>query len=310
MNVLFLLTPKKNVLFLTLDMDVATALDILKNVRYASVPLLDEEGHYAGTITEGDLLWTLEDNKNDPEVLTKKLKTIKRLRDYKVVRADTALDELYVVAINQNYIPIVDDRDFFIGIVTRKEILMYYNIQIQELKGLKYNSKNPGLDVLLRRRTIRLFKKDNIDEAVIDAVIRAGLAAPSTKNRRPIHIMASNNTKIFVKLSDECNAFTVLAGAPYAFFIFADTEQEDDETLLNSDAGAVTANILNALTSFNLGGAWLGTVKRQDNDEVVRKYFTVEPRYQLFTVIAFGVADETREPRKLSDSKRVHKNKW
>ena len=144
MNVLFLLTPKKNVLFLTLDMDVATALDILKNVRYASVPLLDEEGHYAGTITEGDLLWTLEDNKNDPEVLTKKLKTIKRLRDYKVVRADTALDELYVVAINQNYIPIVDDRDFFIGIVTRKEILMYYNIQIQELKGLKYNSKNPG----------------------------------------------------------------------------------------------------------------------------------------------------------------------
>ena len=57
MNVLFLLTPKKNVLFLTLDMSVEAALDLLRTVRYSSVPLLDKDGHYVGTITEGDLLW-------------------------------------------------------------------------------------------------------------------------------------------------------------------------------------------------------------------------------------------------------------
>ena len=78
MNVIFLLTPKKNVLFLTIDMSVSMALDQLKNVRYSSVPLLDTDGHFIGTITEGDLLWHLENSPNHDQALTKQLKTLKR----------------------------------------------------------------------------------------------------------------------------------------------------------------------------------------------------------------------------------------
>ena len=310
MNVLFLLTPKKNVLFLTLDMSVEAALDLLKNVRYSSVPLLDKDGHYVGTITEGDLLWHLETGENRAKDIKVLLKDIRRYRDYKVATIDTSLDDLFIVAINQNYIPITDDRGFFIGIITRKEIITYYNTLLKEYKGVKYNSDNPGLDVLMRRRSIRQFKDEKIEEAVIDSLIEAGLTAPSARNRRPIHIMFSDNKKLFAQLGSESPSFTVLSKAPYAFFIFGDKVQEDNEFLLNNDASAVTTNILNAITSFNLGGVWLGAAKLEENDTLIRRYLKIEDRYRLFAIIAFGVANEIKEPHPNLDHERAHKNNW
>lgn len=310
MNVLFLLTPKRNVLFLTLDMSVGEALDLLKSVRYSSVPLLDNNGYYVGTITEGDLLWQLETCLNHDASLKTKLADIKRLRDYKVAKVDAAVDDLFVVAINQNYIPIVDDRDFFIGIITRKEIITYYNTLLKEYKGIKYNSDNPGLSVMLRRRSIRQFRDVEIDEEIIDEVIKAGLAAPSAKNRKPIHIFYSHDKKLFSKLADEGSSFTLLNRAPYAFFIFGDTIVEDHEFLLNNNASAVTMNMLNALTSFNLGGVWLGAAKLEENDIILKKHLEIDKRYRLYAVIAFGVSDETKEAYTQFNFDNVHKDTW
>lgn len=310
MNVLFLLTPKKNVLFLTLNMTVEIALDLLKNVRYSSVPLLDEEGHYVGTITEGDLLWHLENSQDKTTARNMKLQMIKRYRDYIVARIDASLDDLFIVAINQNYIPITDDRGFFIGLITRKGIISHYNTLLKEYKGIKYNSANPGLDILMRRRSIRMFKPTLIEDNVIESLIKAGLSAPSARNRRPIHIYFSSDQKLFTRLGEESPAFTVLSKAPYAFFIFGDKIQEDNEFLLNNDASAVTTNILNAITSFNLGGVWLGAAKLEENDKTIRKYLKIEDRYRLFAMIAFGVPDEVKAPNTDFDFDRVHKNKW
>lgn len=310
MNVLFLLTPKKNVLFLTHDMSVKTALELLKNVRYSSVPLLDEHGYYLGTITEGDLLWYLEAAAVHAEAMEKPISDIKRLRDYKVSHIDVDIDELFVVAINQNYIPIVDDRGFFIGIITRKEIITYYNTLLKEYKGMKYNSHNPALDTMLRRRSIRQFKDSEIEETIIDDIIKAGLVAPSAKNRRPIHIFYAHDEKLFKKLGECSPSFNILSRSPYAFFVFGDTVHEDDEFLLNNNASAVTMNLLNAITSFNLGAVWLGAAKSEANNQHVQEVLKIEPRYRLYSIIAFGVPDETKEGYQTFDLDRVHKHKW
>lgn len=310
MNVLFLLTPKKNVLFLTIDMSVSMALDQLKNVRYSSVPLLDTDGHFVGTITEGDLLWHLENSSNHDQALTKQLVTLKRFRDYKVAKIDTILDDLFLVAINQNYIPIVDDRDYFIGIITRKEIISYFNKMLREYKGIKYNSDNPGLQAILRRRSIRQFKDEVIEKKVIEDIIKAGLVAPSGKNKRPIHIYFVDNKSLLHKFSEFGNSFSVLGKAPYAFFIFGDQIQEDNDFLLNNDASAVTMNLLNAISSFNLGGVWLGAAKHPNSDALVREMLKVDPRYKFMAIVAFGVSDENKDPYSDYDFNRVHLNKW
>ena len=46
-------------------------------------------------------------------------------RDYKAVTVTTSMDQLIEAAMNQNFVPVVDDRGSFIGIVRRQAIIRY-----------------------------------------------------------------------------------------------------------------------------------------------------------------------------------------
>lgn len=135
MNAIQLLTPKSQVAYLFDTMTLRQALEKMEHHRYTCIPILNKEGEFVGTITEGDLLWSIKNQynlslKNAEEIL---LSEISRKRDYQPVNINARLDELMIMAMTQNFVPMVDDRKAFIGIVTRKDILQYcYREYIQE----------------------------------------------------------------------------------------------------------------------------------------------------------------------------------
>jgi len=103
------------------------ALERMERNSYAAVPLVDENGCYAGTITEGDLLWKLKNTPgldlNGMEKVT--LKDIATHAKNKPVRIDSRIVDLLMLASEQNFVPVVDDQGVFIGIVRRREIIEY-----------------------------------------------------------------------------------------------------------------------------------------------------------------------------------------
>ncbi len=128
MNVAFFLTPKSNVAWIATDSTMRQALERMEFHRYAAVPLLDDEGHYRGTLTEGDLLWfwkhhsemTFKDTEKVP------LADIPRAgREVLPVHIGAEMEQLFTLAAAQNFVPVVDDRDVFIGIVRRSTIIEY-----------------------------------------------------------------------------------------------------------------------------------------------------------------------------------------
>ncbi|GBF32137.1 inosine-5'-monophosphate dehydrogenase [Desulfocucumis palustris] len=128
MNIAFFLLPKNEVVYLSSNSTMRQALERMERHRYTAVPLINEDGKYAGTITEGDLLWKL---KNTPELLNLKntekvlLKNIPQHINNKSVHIDSEMEELISLVIMQNFVPVVDDKQIFIGIVRRREILEY-----------------------------------------------------------------------------------------------------------------------------------------------------------------------------------------
>ena len=60
MNLLFFLTPKQDVAFIYEDHTLRQTLEKMDHHGYASIPVLRRDGTYAGTITEGDLLWYIK----------------------------------------------------------------------------------------------------------------------------------------------------------------------------------------------------------------------------------------------------------
>lgn len=135
MNILFFLTPKNEVAYLHEDDTLRQALEKMEHRKYSCIPILNREGKYVGSITEGDLLWSLKNrevfNLRDTEDIS--ILSIPRRANYKPVHINCKMEDLIDRAINQNYVPVVDDQKSFIGIITRKEIIKYCYSKLAKL---------------------------------------------------------------------------------------------------------------------------------------------------------------------------------
>ncbi len=126
MNIIFFLLPKSQVAYVSTNNTIRQALEKMEHHRYSAIPVLDEEGKYFGTLSEGDLLWLF---KNEHLTLEKseqiKIKDIKFEKDIKSIHINKEMDELVDLIVNQNFVPVVDDMNTFIGIITRKQVISY-----------------------------------------------------------------------------------------------------------------------------------------------------------------------------------------
>ena len=129
MNILFFRTPKANCELLYDDESSREALKRMEISGYAALPIISkEDGAYQGTLTDGDLLWALKNRcKLDlKEAQEHSIMEIAHQKDYLPVSVSTDISDLLQKALDQNFVPVVDDRGTFIGIVTRKSILAQF----------------------------------------------------------------------------------------------------------------------------------------------------------------------------------------
>ena len=137
MNVLFFLKPKQEVCVLHKNYTLRQGIEKMRQYGFAAVPVIDDEGQYCGTVTEGDLLRQVLQHENKAEWEQIPLREAMRTDVKKPVNVMADMDELLSVAVNQNFVPVVDDRGMFIGIVTRQDIMRYFAREYQALEQRK-----------------------------------------------------------------------------------------------------------------------------------------------------------------------------
>jgi len=126
-NILFFLTPKALCAYLQDDYTIRQALERMEAAGFAALPILNKRGEYRGVLTEGDLLWALKNlcYMDMRQAEARRIMEISRRKDYIPVRVTTGMHDLVQRASSQNFVPVVDDKDAFIGIVTRGNIMKY-----------------------------------------------------------------------------------------------------------------------------------------------------------------------------------------
>lgn len=133
MNIAYFLTTKSEVAYLYNDYTLRQGLEKLHQHGYAAIPVLSKGNKYIGTVSEGDFLWhILEENNQDlhttcmKSMENMKIKDILKPDKNPPVRITAKMEELLTRAMDQNFVPVIDDRNYFIGIVTRRDIMKYF----------------------------------------------------------------------------------------------------------------------------------------------------------------------------------------
>ena len=126
-NILFFLMPKAMCAYLYDDYTIRQAMEKMESAGSSSIPILNRHGEYRGTLTEGDLLWALKYicYMDMRQAEAHRIGEIERRKDNVPVRVTTSMHDLIDRASTQNFVPVVDDKDAFIGIVTRRSIIQY-----------------------------------------------------------------------------------------------------------------------------------------------------------------------------------------
>ena len=126
-NILFFLTPKAMCSYINDDASIRQALEKMESAGYTSLPILSKRGEYRGSLTEGDLLWALKNMcyMDMRQAEARRIMEITRRKDNVPVRVTANMHDLVQRASAQNFVPVVDDKDAFIGIITRSAIIKY-----------------------------------------------------------------------------------------------------------------------------------------------------------------------------------------
>ena len=127
MNIAFFLTPKNEVICENEDSTMRQVMEKMEYHGYTAIPIIDREGKYVETLTEGDLLWQLKNThdlnfKNTESI---KVKDIAKRIIHKSVSITSNIESLISLAVSQNFVPVTDDNGTFIGIIKRSDIINY-----------------------------------------------------------------------------------------------------------------------------------------------------------------------------------------
>ena len=126
MNLAFFLIPKSHVSYLTEGSSFRQGLEKLRCHGYATLPVIGRDGTYRGCIHEGDFLWNmmsigsidprdLEEARID-EIISDRMPPL---------TVSTPLPKLWERVLEQSIVPVVDDRNVFVGIISRRQVMAY-----------------------------------------------------------------------------------------------------------------------------------------------------------------------------------------
>ncbi|AIQ19240.1 MULTISPECIES: CBS domain-containing protein [Paenibacillus] len=134
MEISSFLLPKDQVAFIASSISMLEAMEQLEQHYYSAIPIIDDEGKYVGTLSEGDLLWKLKNTadlgfENMREVTVSE---IQRHVHNESVEIHAQMEDMLTLAADQNFVPVVDGAGVFLGIIRRKDIIEYYTRNITD----------------------------------------------------------------------------------------------------------------------------------------------------------------------------------
>ena len=163
------------------------------------------------------------------------------------------------------------------------------------------------LELIYKRRSIRRYLDKAVDRDLIEQLIKAAMAAPTSANNQPWEFIAVNDRSTMEALKQ--GLFFGPYNAPAAIVVCANMKLAPKGPYKEywiQDCSAATENILLAAVGLGLGTVWIGAYPNQGVVDHIRKVLSVPDEVIPLSVVYVGFPDEEKEARTQYNPKRVY----
>lgn len=183
-----------------------------------------------------------------------------------------------------------------------------------------------AIESILTRRSVRIFKEEDIPPNKIAEILSCAVKAPSSSNKKPWEFILVKDQKVKDrighlgarslyerkkrKLKDTKPRFAKIAQAPLFIVVACDTKKSP--IFWRHDGSAATQNILLAAHALGLGAVWLGApvaLKKHSNE--IKKLLKIPKSREIVSIVALGTPKTLSNPRPHINIKdKVHYERW
>ena len=151
---------------------------------------------------------------------------------------------------------------------------------------------NEVLKVLKERRSIRAFRPEPLKKEDLDAIVEAGLYAPSAKNLQSTKLVVVRDAAVLARLERLNSQIlgtpegTPFYGAPEAIVVLSDSDYPN----WLQDGSLVMGNLMNAAAALGIGSCWIGFAQDfMDRPEIKARY-KVPEQCRFVSALSLGYA--------------------
>lgn len=151
------------------------------------------------------------------------------------------------------------------------------------------------IDAILKRRSIRKYKDKEIPEEILKEIIKAGMYAPSSSNKRPWFFILIKDKKILKKIADFHPYAKMLYSSPYAILVCGNKILQSVDGYIALDCAAATQNILLSAYGLGIGSCWIGIYPREARMDFIRDLLKLEDYFIPISLVSLGYPDEEKQ---------------
>ncbi len=217
---------------------------------------------------------------------------------------------LYIMTVDKA----LQKRIGFTGEDLKIEVTMNLDESAMQGSGKRENVEKHtcNMDVLTAiktRRSIRIFKSEEIEKSKIQTILEAGFCAPTAKNKRPWYFIVTRNKDFLtnlIKVDAGQSNYLPLACADCCIIVCGDKSIQGVTEFLLEDCSAAAQNMLLAAHGLGLGATWCSLPRASKRNKYACEFYNLSDKVIPLAIIALGYPAEEKEFAPRYDETKVH----
>lgn len=171
---------------------------------------------------------------------------------------------------------------------------------------------NPQLNLLFARRSVRVYRHEEVSDDAVRDLLQAAMSAPSAVAKDPWEFIVVRQRETLAEIAAGLPNGGMLREAALGIVVCGDLERAHDRQLsyLLQDCSAAIENLLLAASAWGLGACWLGVHPREERVQHLRRLLQIPEHVLPIAAIAIGWPAESPPPRTRYREAAVHRERW